>query len=348
MRCTHLAVAALLAAFSSTAQAQGFNVDIDDPFGGLPPTSAAYAAAGTAGTWNQVDPNTGSVFPLVDKAGVPSAVSLNLTSTLNLTLTAGNPVFTGDDRNLMDDLAYGGIVESMTFAGLANGVYDVYTYAMASDTKVGFITDVDVSESTDGVQAVGGFLWPGNHQQGVSYAKHTATVTAGTLRITISVNSGDLSLNGIQIEPSGNPGLAYCFGDGSGAACPCAAFGAAGAGCLTTVGTGATLTGTGNPDVGSDSFALTVTGGPANKPGLFFQGSNMVNVPAGDGILCSNATLRYGVQSLDANGMVTQSGFGLNAAPGQTLNYQYWFRDPANPCTGSGFNFTGGWVTTWQ
>jgi len=150
------------------------------------------------------------------------------------------------------------------------------------------------------------------------------------------------SLNG-GVANSGN---AYCFGDGSGAVCPCAAFGGAGEGCMSTSGTGATLTGSGNADTGSDSFQLDVSGAPANKPGLFFQGVNMLSNPAGDGILCSNSSLRYAVNSTDAAGNVTQSGFGANAVTGQTLNYQYWYRDTGNPC-GGGFNFSNGWVVTW-
>ena len=162
-------------------------------------------------------------------------------------------------------------------------------------------------------------------------------------------DSGSFSgwtLNGLETGGGPSSGTAYCFGDGTGATCPCSATGAAGAGCLTTSGTGVTLVGTGTPDVNNDSFVLSVSGGPANKPGIFFQGTNQLSSPAGDGVLCSNATKRFGVNSLDANGAATQSGFGAFATGGGSLNYQYWFRDPANAC-GGGFNFSGGWVVTW-
>ncbi|MFT7486774.1 MAG: hypothetical protein ACI9F9_002630 [Candidatus Paceibacteria bacterium] len=156
------------------------------------------------------------------------------------------------------------------------------------------------------------------------------------------------TLNGLEPGSTGpSAGDAYCFGDGTGAACPCSGTGALGAGCLTTSGTGATLVASGTPDVNNDSFQLDVSGGPANKPGIFFQGTNQLGVPAGDGVLCSNATKRYGVNSLDATGSVTQAGFGAFASIGSSLNYQYWFRDPGNSC-GGGFNFSGGWVVTWQ
>lgn len=148
---------------------------------------------------------------------------------------------------------------------------------------------------------------------------------------------------------SPNPGSAYCFGDGTGTNCPCSAFGGPGEGCVTTSGTGVTLVGSGNPDIANDTFTLSVSGGPANKPGIFFQGpTQFMNVAAGDGVLCSNSNLRYSVNSLDASGSTTQTGFGVNAVSGSSLNYQYWFRDPGNPCNNGGFNFSNGWVTAWN
>ena len=148
---------------------------------------------------------------------------------------------------------------------------------------------------------------------------------------------------------SSNSGTGYCYGDGSGGICPCGAFGAPGEGCLTTSGTGATLTGSGQATVGADQLQLTVAGGPPNKPGIFFQGNNqLAGNPAGDGLLCTaGGTIRYSVNPLDASGSTSQGGFGLNASTGLTRNYQYWFRDTANSC-GGGFNFTNAWSVTWD
>ena len=161
-----------------------------------------------------------------------------------------------------------------------------------------------------------------------------------------SFQSWRLEGNGGTV-PSDNTGVGYCFGDGSGATCPCSAFGAAGEGCLTTSGTGAALVATGDANIANDTFQLDITGGPANKPGLFFQGPNQLSTPVSDGILCSNSNLRYGVNGTDASGNVTQTGFGANASIGESLNYQYWFRDTGNTC-GGGFNFSNGWTVTWE
>jgi hypothetical protein len=177
---------------------------------------------------------------------------------------------------------------------------------------------------------------------------------AGSFGTDVGVSSfGDGAFDNWSLNGgASNSGSAYCFGDGSGTLCPCAALGGAGEGCLTTSGTGATLAGSGNADVGSDSLVLTVTGGPANKPGIFFQGNSQLNGgngnPAGDGILCTaGGTIRYSVNPLDASGSTSQSGFGVNAGAGLTRNYQYWFRDTGNPCGGQ-FNFTNAWSVTWN
>ncbi len=340
---------ALLAmgALSSATQAQQFNVDFDSSFPTQGPTPSTYPAAGTAGTWNQITGGTTGPFNLVDKSGASTGVTLSLSSGVISSLEFANASITGDHALLMNDIVYDGLGPALfTFSGMADGVYTVYTYAMAPDNKTGFISGVDVSGSTDGLQNVGGSLWTGGHAPGVSYAKHTATVSGGTLVVTVTEVLTFMSINGIQIEGGTSPGDPYCFGDSTGSPCPCLAFGAPGAGCLNTSGAGAVLVGTGVPNTTADTLTLSATGCPPLKPGLFFQGNNMLANPVGDGLLCTNALLRYAVNSTDAAGNVSQTGFGANAATGVTLNYQYWFRDPANPC-GGGFNFTNGWVVTW-
>lgn len=156
---------------------------------------------------------------------------------------------------------------------------------------------------------------------------------------------GSWTLNGNSLPSSS--GAAYCFGDGTGANCPCSGFGATGHGCINTSGGGALLSGFGSADTSNDTMVLSVSGGPANKPGLFFQGTSQLQNPIGDGILCSNAAMRFSVNSTDASGATTQTGFGAFASSGSSLNYQYWFRDPSNSC-GGGFNFSNGWQVTWQ
>ncbi len=355
-RLVHLAASTALASLITAAsvQAQGFNVDFNAAFptAGLTPPST-YAAAGTAGTWNGLTGGAPGVFPLVDKAGAPSSATLTLGATFFASLEFDNLNFVGDDAALMEDIVYhgggAGATDTITVSGLAAGTYDVITYAQAPDSKINFITNISVVGSADPVQGVGGTAWAGTHVLGASHARHQVTVAAGgDIVVNVAVGTSFDSVNGLQIEPAGATGTAYCFGDGSGAVCPCASFGGAGEGCLTTSGSGATLAGSGSANIGVDSFVLSVSGAPANKPGLFFQGNNQIGIAAGDGLLCAaGATIRYAVNSTDASGAVSQGGFAVNASAGQTLNYQYWFRDTGNPC-GGGFNFTNGWSQPWN
>ena len=144
----------------------------------------------------------------------------------------------------------------------------------------------------------------------------------------------------------GNTGAAYCAG--SAASCPCGNNSAA-AGCINSTGAGMSMTGTGNADTGADTFSLDVAGGPVGKPGIFFQGTNSLNNPLGDGAFCSNASMRYSVQILGAAGDASISGLGVNSGgTGSSVNYQFWYRDPSSgPCAG-GFNFSNAWNVTWN
>jgi hypothetical protein len=155
------------------------------------------------------------------------------------------------------------------------------------------------------------------------------------------------------------PGSAFCFGDGTGGACPCLQSGNPGQGCANSGGGGAVLTGSGVASISSDSFRLAVTGVPGAKPGLLLRGTNRVNGglgnPVGDGLLCaSGSTLRSQVQLTSGAGSTTFGDFkgqpfGATAVgAGAPTYYQFWYRDTANGCSGQGFNFTNAWETTWQ
>jgi hypothetical protein len=158
-----------------------------------------------------------------------------------------------------------------------------------------------------------------------------------------------------------NTGSAYCFGDGSGTACPCGAVGLPGEGCPNSGGLGgATLTGAGNAALSNDTFQLQITGVPGAKPGIILRGANQVNGgngnPVGEGLLCAGGqSARSSVKLTSAAGAVTftefrpgQSFGSQSYGAGVPANYQFWYRDTANTCNGGGFNFTNGWTVTWQ
>jgi hypothetical protein len=142
-------------------------------------------------------------------------------------------------------------------------------------------------------------------------------------------------------------GTAYCFGDGSGTACPCGNSALPGQGCANSTGGGASLDADGSPSVAADDLALVASGLPPHVSALLFQGSSQVNGGAGalfgDGLRCAGGVVkRFHVQSASASGTAT-FGPGLAASggwtSGQTENFQVQYRNNGGPC-GSGFNLS--------
>lgn len=156
-----------------------------------------------------------------------------------------------------------------------------------------------------------------------------------------------------------NTGSAYCFGDGSGAACPCGASGGSGEGCLNGSGAfGAIMVAAGNARLDNDNFRLHISGVPGPRPGLILRGISQqaggFGVPLGDGLFCTTGqTARSQIQIAHAGSTTfldfKADAFGLSSyGAGVTTNYQFWYRDPANACSGSKFNFSNAWSVTWE
>ena len=153
-----------------------------------------------------------------------------------------------------------------------------------------------------------------------------------------------------------NTGNAFCFGDGTGNQCPCGANGGIGEGCANTSGGGATLTGAGNASISGDTFQMSISGVPGAKPGLILRGaSQLAGTMAGDGLLCTTGQTARSAVQVTSGGAATYTEFNpgqsfgaASYGAGQAANYQFWYRDPSNTCTGAGFNFTNAWTVTWQ
>src|SRR5262249_14667361 len=113
--------------------------------------------------------------------------------------------------------------------------------------------------------------------------------------------SSDLDGNGVPDECTGVV-AAYCFGDGSGTACPCgnASAPAQQAGRLNSLGLAGKLVATGTPRVSADTLVLSGTGMP-NSAALYFQGTTRsaggAGVAFGDGLRCAaGAVIRLGTK----------------------------------------------------
>ncbi len=150
----------------------------------------------------------------------------------------------------------------------------------------------------------------------------------------------------------------FCYGDGSGASCPCGNNGSAGQGCANSLGHGGVLTGTGLAVVAADTFLLTGSGMP-NSSALYFQGTTQAGGGAGlsfgDGLRCvAGSIVRLGTKSNSAGGSTypasgdpSVSVRGLVPAAGATRSYQVWYRNAAAFCTTSTFNLSNGVSVTW-
>jgi len=156
----------------------------------------------------------------------------------------------------------------------------------------------------------------------------------------------------------GSTGTPFCFGDGSGTACPCANSGAAGNGCASSLfANGANLAATGNASLSSDTVVLTGTNMP-NSSALYFQGTNQANAgngsAFGDGKRCAGGSItRLGTKTNAANtssypqgGDLAISVRGAIGAPG-TRTYQAWYRNAAAFCTADTFNLSNGLEIVW-
>lgn len=153
---------------------------------------------------------------------------------------------------------------------------------------------------------------------------------------------------------------AFCSGDGTAGACPCANNGAQGHGCENSFATGGGLLAVGGTaSVGGDTITLRASGLPPTAPCLFFQGEahDTSGSAFGDGLVCVGSPIaRLGVQS--AEGGVASYGFDVVGGPlitqstwippvGATRFYQAWYRNAAPLCSPATFNFTSGIGLTW-
>jgi hypothetical protein len=321
---------AVIAVFSTPSTAQGVNMDCGT-FNAAP--SNAYAAGGgQAGKWNHL--TSGASLPLVDLNGNATAASVTSTG-LNWGFGFNNANTTGDDELLLDAGHDG--ASNYNFSGLANGDYDVYTYAWAPDNRLSYLTSVGVTGSPDPVQTVGGALWSGTHVQGQTYAKHRITVTSGAIAVVCNVVSGFATVNGFQIVPVNTCPLptTYCTAKVNSL------------GCTPTIGS------TGIPSATAGS-GFTVTGSNVinNKPGILFYGTTgQAAIPFQGGTLCVASPIKRsgalnsggnpppndcsGVYSIDMNAFAVSPGPpvplpGLTV-PGTVVDCQFWGRDQGFP-----------------
>ena len=157
----------------------------------------------------------------------------------------------------------------------------------------------------------------------------------------------------------------FCFGDGSGAACPCGNTGSAGRGCQNSAGTGgAVLTGSGVPSLAADTVHLTSSGELSSVTSILLQGTTVVAPTLfGDGRRCAGGTLKRMYTHSAVGGVVTMpqgadlsisarsAALGSAISVGATCTYQVYYRDPsASFCpspTGNLYNISSAVAIVW-
>ncbi len=159
------------------------------------------------------------------------------------------------------------------------------------------------------------------------------------------------------------PDTSFCFGDGTGAACPCGNSGSAGHGCQNSASTGgASLAAIGTTS--PDTVVLLSTGELPNALSIFLQGdASIAPVLFGDGLRCVGGVLkRIAVVSASGGAAVFPScpppgitarsaALGDPIAPGSIRHYMAYYRDPsASYCPGPAggtFNSSQAISITW-
>jgi hypothetical protein len=169
----------------------------------------------------------------------------------------------------------------------------------------------------------------------------------------------DLRLFGTACPTTTTGEVLYCFGDGGGAACPCANHSSPGqqSGCLNSLGVGARLRAYGIASLSNDSVSL-LGAGMTNAPCLYFQGTTRTNggfgTVLGDGLRCAGGSMvrlgtifnGNGSSQIPAPNEARISVRGGVTSPG-SRSYQIWYRNVAPFCTPSGFNLSNGLEIFW-
>ncbi|MBL8858035.1 MAG: hypothetical protein JNL28_06000 [Planctomycetes bacterium] len=182
------------------------------------------------------------------------------------------------------------------------------------------------------------------------------TATGWTLPYSVGLGYGAADVFAFELGDQSQP---FCFGDGSGSACPCGNTSAPGAqvACLNSGAVAARLADTGDAGIANDTLVLHATEIPG--PALFFQGTGQAaggaGIPFGDGLLCIGGTItRMGIVFPTGTSAAYPGGTTGNpihvagaTSAGDLRHYQAWYRDAAAFCTASTFNLTQGLSVTW-
>jgi len=155
-------------------------------------------------------------------------------------------------------------------------------------------------------------------------------------------NTTDTDIEAGFIDASdSNQATSFCFGDGSGAACPCNNNGAPGRGCDNSSSTGgALLIASGVASIASDTLLFTTQNEKPSALSVLFQGTTQTaSIPWGQGLRCVGGLTKRLYTKTASNGSITAPAAGdpsvhvrsaaMNdpIAPGSMRYYYGYYRD---------------------
>jgi hypothetical protein len=100
-----------------------------------------------------------------------------------------------------------------------------------------------------------------------------------------------------------------------------------------STGAPADISASGSASSGAGNLQLDASPVP-NQNGIFFHGANQVQIPFGNGFMCTNGGITRGAVIAGSGNLATytydnsDTKHSLGAFVGSTRNFQYWFRDP--------------------
>jgi hypothetical protein len=380
MKSLHRTLAPLvLLIVSVSASAQDINIKSGST--SVVPSPAFGAASGQAGVWNGTSMG-GPAVRLVDLSGQPTSAVATASGCDDggcgdcpFGVPCGAFAYGPDEAALflkwMNSDCLGNVHTRV--AGLVPGTYRVhaYVYHACDPAKTSNLLINHVSASNvildQTFMTIGGVEYQGTWT-GFPIGQATITVEAGQfIDVRIGAGSGTAGgLCGIQLDLLEPTGLTTCFGDGTGAACPCANPGLPGHGCRNSATIrGAELGAIGTSSLAADTLRLACAFEPPNVTSIALQGDQSI-APTffGDGLRCTGGNLkRLYVVNASSTGDVElpplagpsisarSADLGDTIQPGTSRWYQVYYRDPSPTfCPepqGSTFNVSNAVEISW-
>ncbi|MAF67590.1 MAG: hypothetical protein CMJ84_18285 [Planctomycetes bacterium] len=357
-RFTAFALPLSLLLFASSASAQDFEFDIDQP-------SSSWTWSGNTGIGPMLPLNPGgenfeldgSITLALDSGGNPigggQITSANAILLPDLHAYIPNPIPGWPPLALIDLEGVSYTFVTPTFSVNNSGQFSAdWTLTFLSGILT--VTPLAGSVSVTDLTGIAGDATPNSGTFTTSGSQiHLASAQVSDFSFVDSGTgiSADLHLEGDLVADYGCPAVtAFCFGDGSGTACPCSNGGASGEGCANGTGSGAIIGTSGSTSIAAGDLVLAGSQLVPNQPGLYFQGDNAVSggngVTFGDGLRCAGGNVvRLQVRVASGSGTsattidIAAKG-GVSA--GDTKHYQVWYRDPASTPCGTTFNLSNG------